>query len=46
MADEDVDHVVRQDVLTHLLVPFPHMVEGFTIGEIKDKQATYRVAVI
>ena len=35
VADEDVDHVVRQDVLTHLLVPLPHMVKGLAIGEIE-----------
>lgn len=36
VADEYVDHVVRQDVLTHLLVPFSHMVKGLAVGEVKD----------
>ncbi len=36
VANEDVNHVVRQDVLTHLLVPLPHMVKGLAVGEIKD----------
>lgn len=46
VADEDVDHVVRQDVLTHLLVPLPHMVKGLAVGEIKNQQATHGVTVV
>lgn len=36
VADENVDHVVGQDVLAHLLVPFSHMVKGLAVGEVKD----------
>lgn len=36
MADQDVDHVVRQDVLAHLLVPFSHVLKGFAVGQVKD----------
>lgn len=36
VADEDVDHVVGQDVLTDLLVPLPHVVKGLAVGEVKD----------
>lgn len=36
MADQDVDHVVRQDVLTHLLVPLSHVVKGFAVGQVED----------
>lgn len=46
VADEDVDHVVGQDVLTHLLVPLPHVVKGLAIGEVENEQPAHRVAVV
>lgn len=46
VADEDVDHVVGQDVLTHLLVPLLHVLKGLTIGEVEDQQPAHRVAVV
>lgn len=46
VADQDVDHVVRQDVLAHLLVPFSHMLKGFAVGQVEDKQPPNGVAVI
>ena len=46
VADEDVDHVVGQDVLTHLLVPLPHMLEGLPIGQIEDEKPAHGVPVV
>lgn len=46
VADEDVNHVVGQDVLTHLLVPLSYVLKGLTIGEVEDQEPTHGVAVV
>ncbi len=36
VADKDVDHVMRQDVLANLSVPFPHMIEGLPVRQVEN----------